>query len=132
MKKSMTVLIMVIFATFLCTGCNDDVEEKEYEVDSKYDYDLSDDALYENGEATIMGNILKSRESKDLQNIDSLYYYVQSVISYEKVYDEVDELLDKGFTVVSLNDLYDGETEFEHLKSYMKDELDKLPDLNAE
>lgn len=75
---------------------------------------------------TLIGNIEKSRESKDLTNLDTVYNAVNEALSNEAVAKE----LSSGLAATKLSDILSGST-YPNLKAALSETLGETPDLTA-
>ena len=81
---------------------------------------------------TLIGNIEKSRESKDLQNLDTIYGRVNDALATEAVADEIATALKTGTINATLTSILGASSSYPDLKAALSESIgSSAPDLTA-
>lgn len=137
MKKSY-LIVCVLLSVLLMTACgdNDDNNNGKYEKENNKNVENHSDAESDgkNNEETpqynsIIDNIKKSREAKDLQTLDTIYNGLNEVLALETVYKEVTK---EGGLKETLEYLLSEDSKYQTLKTALEEYWEDVPELSAE
>lgn len=135
MKKSY-LIVCVLLAVLLMTACGDnDDNNGKYEKENNKNVENHSDAESDgkNNEETpqsnsIIDDLEKSRESKDLMTLDTIYNGLNTVLANEEVYVEVTK---EGGLKETLEYLLSEDSKYQTLKTALEEYWEDVPELSA-
>ncbi len=115
---ALSLIIVVSVVLVLTLGDSDDNKSNEQKKSSS---------------SSLVGNIEKSRESKDLQNLDTIYLYLTQIMTVDAIFNEINNSMANGSIMsIPLKTLFDGNLEYNNLEREMCEFLNEVPELSAE